>query len=64
MADSLALVGETEAALDAVQRMIELGIVNYPFLAEHEPFFSRLRSEPRFGQLMEQTRERWNAFEP
>ena len=64
MADSFALVGETEAALDAVQRMIELGIVNYPFLAEHEPFFSRLRSEPRFGQLMEQTRERWNAFEP
>ena len=64
MADSFALVGETEAALDAVQRMIELGIVNYPFLAEYEPFFSRLRSEPRFGQLMELSRERWNAYEP
>ena len=64
MADSLALVGETDAALDAVQRMIELGIVNCPFLAEYEPFFSRLRSEPRFGQLMVQARERWNAFEP
>jgi len=64
MADSFALVGETEAALDAVQRMIELGIVNYPFLAEYEPFFSRLRSEPRFSQLMVQARERWHAFEP
>jgi len=64
MADSFALVGETEAALDAVQRMIELGIVNYPFLAEYEPFFSPLRSEPRFGRLMEQARERWNAFKP
>ena len=64
MADAFALVGETEAALDAVQRMIELGIVNYPFLAEYEPFFSRLRSEPRFGQLMVQARERWHAFEP
>ena len=64
MADSFALVGETEAALDAVQRMIELGIVNYPFLAEYEPFFGRLRSEPRFGRLMVQARERWHAFEP
>ena len=64
MADSFALVGETDAALDAVERMIDLGVVNYPFLAEYEPFFSPLRSEPRFGRLMEQARERWNAFEP
>ena len=64
MADAFALVGETEAALDAVQRMIELGIVNYPFLAEYEPFLTRLRSEPRFRQLTGQARERWNAFEP
>ena len=64
MADSFALVGETEAALDAVERMIGLGIVNYPFLAEYEPFLSSIRSEPRFQELMEQARERWNAFEP
>jgi thioredoxin-like negative regulator of GroEL len=64
MADSFALVGETEAALDAVERMIALGIVNYPFLAQHEPFLSGLRSEPRFHELMEQARVRWNAFEP
>jgi hypothetical protein len=64
MADSFALVGETDAALDAVERMIDLGIVNYPFLAEYEPFFSPLRAEPRFGRLMERSRERWNAFEP
>ena len=64
MADSFALVGETEAALDSVERMIELGIVNYPFLAEYEPFLASIRSAPRFGRLMEQARERWNAFEP
>jgi len=64
MADSFALVGETEAAIDSVERMIDLGIVNYPFLAEYEPFFTPLRSEPRFGRLVEQARERWNAFEP
>jgi eukaryotic-like serine/threonine-protein kinase len=64
MADSFALVGETEAALDSVARMIELGIINYPFLAQHEPFFTSIRSEPRFGALMEEARRRWNAFEP
>ncbi len=64
MADSFALVGETEAALDSVERMIDLGIVNYPFLAEYEPFFASLRSEPRFAELMDEARRRWNAFEP
>ena len=64
MADSFALVGETEAALDAVERMIALGIINYPFLAEHEPFLSGIRSETRFGELMDQARRQWNAFEP
>jgi len=64
MADSFALVGETEAALDSVERMIELGIVNYPFLAEYEPFFASIRSESRFGALMEEARRQWNAFEP
>jgi serine/threonine protein kinase/tetratricopeptide (TPR) repeat protein len=64
MADSFALVGETKAALDSVERMIALGIINYPFLSEYEPFLSSIRSEPRFGQLMDLARERWNAFEP
>ena len=64
MADSFALVSETDAAIDSVERMIDLGIVNYPFLAEYEPFFSSLRREPRFGRLVERARERWNAFEP
>jgi predicted Zn-dependent protease len=64
MADSFALVGETDAALASVERMIALGIINYPFLSEYEPFLSNIRSEPRFGQLMDTARERWNAFEP
>jgi eukaryotic-like serine/threonine-protein kinase len=64
MADSFALVGETEAAIDSVERMIELGIVNYPFLAQHEPFLSSIRSEPRFCALMDVALQRWNAFEP
>jgi serine/threonine protein kinase/tetratricopeptide (TPR) repeat protein len=64
MADSFALVGETEAAIDSVERMVALGIINHPFLSQYEPFLSSIRSAPRFGQLMEHARRRWNAFEP
>jgi len=64
LADCYALVGERDAALDCVQRMIELGMFNYPFLARHEPFLAPLRDEPRFGSLLEQARKLWVAFEP
>jgi len=64
LADCYTLVGERDAALDCVQRMIELGMFNYPFLARHEPFLAPLRDEPRFGSLLEQARKLWVAFEP
>jgi Flp pilus assembly protein TadD len=64
LADCYTLVGEHDAALDCVQRMIELGMFNYPFLARHEPFLAPLRDEPRFGSLLEQARKLWVAFEP
>jgi Flp pilus assembly protein TadD len=64
MADCYALVGEREAALDCVRRMIELGMFNYPFLAHHEPFLGAIRSEPRFVELMERARKLWDSFEP
>ena len=64
MADCYALVGEREAALDCIDRMIGLGMVNYPFLAQHEPFIAPVRSEPRFAELLERAKKQWDAFEP
>jgi serine/threonine protein kinase/Tfp pilus assembly protein PilF len=62
-ADCFALAGETEAALDYVESAVRLGFINYPFLAEHEPFLSSIRGDPRFGRLMENVRSAWAAFE-
>ena len=62
-ADCFALVGETNAALDYVESAVRLGFINYPFLAEHEPFLSSVRGDPRFGRLMESVRSAWAAFD-
>jgi tetratricopeptide (TPR) repeat protein len=62
-ADCFALVGENEAALGCVERAVEFGFINYPFLSQHEPFLTGIRGEPRFESLMERVRVAWNAFE-
>lgn len=62
-ADALALVGENEAALDFVERAADFGWINYPFLAQHEPFLAGIRGEPRFRRLMDRVRREWEVFE-
>jgi hypothetical protein len=62
-ADCFALVGEREASLDFLERAVALGIINYPFLAQHDSCLSGVRSEARFGDLMERVRRAWEAFE-
>ena len=63
LADCYAIVGDHAAALDCVERMIELGVINYPFLARHEPFLRSVRDEPRFLGLLERARKAWDAFD-
>jgi serine/threonine protein kinase/tetratricopeptide (TPR) repeat protein len=62
-ADCFALVGERETSLDHLERAVALGIINYPFLARHDACLEGVRSEARFGHLMERVRSAWEAFE-
>ncbi len=63
-ADCFALVNEADAAIDFIERAVEFGFINAPWLSQYEPFLASLRSEPRFGRLMEGVRRAWRAFEP
>lgn len=62
IADCLAIIGETESALDWLSNSIEKGLINDQFFSEFDPFLTPLRSNRRFQALMERAREKQRAF--
>jgi len=60
---SLAAVGETEKALLWLDRTIDRGMINYPFLSEHDLYLNNIRGEARFDQAMKRARREWERFE-
>ena len=63
LAQGYALAGMPERALYWLEIAVGRGFINYPFLAQHDPFLQSLRAHPRFLQLMETVRDRWERFE-
>ena len=61
-ADAYALIGRRADAIHWVRAAIEHGFINYPFLAEHDPFLAEVRDEPAFRQLLAEVRPRWEAI--
>jgi hypothetical protein len=52
-AEIYAMIRETDEAMKWLERGLEMGIVDYPFFAHHDPCFEYLRPEPRFQELLE-----------
>jgi TolB-like protein/thioredoxin-like negative regulator of GroEL len=63
LAQGYALAGIPDRAMHWLEIAIGRGFINYPFLAQHDPFFESLRAHPRFVQLTEIARARWEGFE-
>jgi tetratricopeptide (TPR) repeat protein len=63
LAQGHALAGLPERALDWLGIAVDRGFINYPFLARHDPILAGLRKYPRFRQLLETVRGRWERFE-
>jgi len=63
LAECHALLGDTAGALEWLERSVNLGMINYPFLSQHDPFLASLRGEPRFHELMDKVKRSWETFE-
>ena len=63
LASVLALNNQKQEALEWQEIAIETGIINYPLLAENDPFLENIRGEERFKKLMERVKYEWENFE-
>jgi len=63
LASAHAAVGAEYEALHWIDRATEQGMINYPFLSEHDWHLDSIRSEPRFHQAMDRARREWDRFE-
>ena len=63
LAQGYAALGLAERAIHWLEVAVNRGYINYPFLARYDRWLEPVRGEPRFQQLMEKVRERWERFE-
>jgi serine/threonine protein kinase/tetratricopeptide (TPR) repeat protein len=63
LASAHAAVGAKDEALLWLDRAIERGMINYPFLSEHDPYLDNLRGDARFRELMGRAKREWERFE-
>jgi hypothetical protein len=61
--ECLALIGETERALDCLAQDVDLGMSNYPLMSELDPFLANIRGEERFKKLLERVKYEFEHFE-
>ena len=57
-----AIAGDVAQAVHWTGVAVDRGFIHYPFLAKHDPFLSALAGDPAWDALLEQTRQRWEAF--
>jgi serine/threonine protein kinase/tetratricopeptide (TPR) repeat protein len=60
-ASSFAMVGLVDEAVRFARLAVKRGFINYPFLAEHNPFFGEPRKTDGFKRLLDEVRPRWEA---
>jgi len=63
LAQGFALLGMLERAVHWLEIAVDRGFINHPFLAQYDPTLESLRHHPRFMQLMDVVRGRWETFE-
>jgi non-specific serine/threonine protein kinase len=63
LAGIFSLLGSKNDALDWLENAVDRGFINYPLLAEKDPWLVNIRGEPRFKKLMKRVKYEWEHFE-
>ena len=63
MATGYALIDERDQAIEWLTNATRQGLINYPFLSQHDPLLKNIRQEKRFTELMEEVRSQWERFD-
>jgi len=63
LASAHAAVGAKDEALLWLDRSIARGMINYPFLSEHDWYLDNVRGDERFGHLMQRAKREWERFQ-
>lgn len=63
LAESFAMAGATDRALDVLDRSVDEGFYPYPFMAQHCPFMAPLRETPRFAAISAKAKRLVEDFE-
>jgi non-specific serine/threonine protein kinase len=61
-ASNYALAGLKDAAMDWLENAVSRGFINYPWMAEYDPFLTGLRGEPRFDEMLGRVKREWEQF--
>ena len=62
VAESFAMVDDTDTALDWLERGVDAGFYPYPYIVEHCPFLAPLRDHPRFATIAAKAKQRAETF--
>ena len=50
-------------ALDWLEHAVDIGMINYPFMNEHDSLLENIHNEIRFKKLMIKVKQEWENFE-
>ena len=64
MAEGYSLIGELDASLKWLERVVDVGFYCHPFLSQHDPFLMNVRSTPQFEDLIQRVEYYWKNFSP
>jgi len=59
IAQLFVLIDDADAAVEALEHSVRLGMSHYPFLSRHDPLLRTLHGHARFEHLLDVVRTRW-----